>query len=432
MLSPWRNIEAPSFSPLTSNIHTQVLIIGGGITGLLTAYLFHRQGIPYILVEKDRICSHTTANTTAKITYQHSLIYDSLVKTFGEHKAKAYYLANKEALSQYEKISSNIDCDFETKTNYVYSVSDKKCLEKELSAAQRLGIPMKYTDSVPLPINTVGAVYCENQAQFHPLKFLYAIAKELHIFENTPILKIEGNTAFTERHRIIADNIVFATHFPFIDRHGLYFMKMYQSRSYVIALENAPDVSGMYIDESDKGLSFRNYKNFLFIGGSNHRTGKKSGAYEPLRSFAKKYYPNIKERYNWAAQDCMTLDSAPYIGHYSKHTANWYTATGFNKWGMTGSMAGASLLRDIICGIDNSYAEVFTPLRSIIKPQLFINSAETAINLLTPLPKRCSHLGCALKYNKHEHSWDCPCHGSRFDEKGEVIENPATKNIKLN
>lgn len=432
MLSPWKNITPPSYPTLTENKRTQVLIIGGGITGLLTAYLFHRQGIPYILAEKDRICAHTTGNTTAKLTCQHSLIYHKLLKQFGEHKAKAYYRANSEALELYAKISRDIDCDFETKTNYVYSVRDKAKLEKELEAANRLGIPMGFTDSVPLPVKTVGAVYCENQAQFHPLKLLYAIAGNLNIFENTPIVKVQGNTAFTDRYKITADSIVFATHFPFIDRHGLYFMKMYQSRSYVIALKDAPDIGGMYIDESDKGLSFRNYKDLLFIGGSNHRTGKKSGAYEPLRAFAKEHYPTLTERYNWASQDCMTLDSMPYIGRYCKHTADWYTATGFNKWGMTGAMAGAALLRDIICGIDSSYAEVFTPSRSILRPQLFINSAETAINLLTPLPKRCSHLGCALKYNSHEHSWDCPCHGSRFDEKGEVIENPATKNIKLN
>lgn len=432
MLSPWKDTASlPSFPTISENKRTQVLIIGGGITGILTAHLFHRQGIPYILVEKDRICAHTTGNTTAKLTYQHSLIYNKLIKSVGEHKAKAYYRANKEALMLFEKMSRDIDCDFETKTNFVYSVRGKAKLEKELDAAKKLGIPMQYTDSVPLPIKTVGAVYCENQAQFNPLKFLSAIAKDLNIFENTPIVKVDGNTAFTERHKITADSIVFATHFPFADSHGFYFMKLYQSRSYVIALDKAPDIDGMYIDESDKGLSFRNYKDLLFIGGSNHRTGKKSEGYEALRAFAKEHYPELKERYHWAAQDCMSLDSMPYIGYYGKKTASWYTATGFNKWGMTGAMLGANLLRDIICGIDNSYSEVFTPSRTIIRPQLFINSAETAINLLTPLPKRCSHLGCKLKYNKQEHSWDCPCHGSRFDEKGRVIENPAVKDINF-
>lgn len=432
MLSLWKNtITAPSFPTLSENKHTGVLIIGAGITGILTAYLLHRQGIPYILAEKDKICGGTTGNTTAKITFQHSLIYDKLLRSVGEHKAKAYYQANNDALELYRKMCKNIDCDFETKTNYVYSVKDKNKLKKELEAAKKLDIPMGHTDSVPLPIKTLGAVYCENQAQFNPLKFLYTIADGLNIYENTFIKKVDGTTAYTDTHKITADSIIFASHFPFIDGHGLYFMKLYQSRSYVIALENAPDLNGMYIDESDKGLSFRNYKDLLFIGGSNHRTGKKSGAYEPLRSFAKEYYPSLKEKYHWAAQDCMSLDSMPYIGHYSKSTANWYTATGFNKWGMTGALVGATLMRDIICGIETPYTEVFSTSRTVIRPQLFINAAESAINLITPLPKRCTHLGCALKYNKFEHSWDCPCHGSRFDEKGRVIENPANKDCSL-
>lgn len=432
MLSPWHDLSVtPSFPVLDSDTRTSVLIIGGGITGILTAYFLHRHGIPYILVEKDRICAHTTGNTTAKLTVQHSLIYDKLAKTCGDHTAKMYYKANAEALSLYQKLCKDVDCDFEIKTNFVYSEKNLRKLEKELDTAQRLGIDMSFTASVPLPIKTVGAVYLKNQAQFNPLKFLYAIARDLNIRQGTFIKKVDGNTAFTDRHKIVADHIVFATHFPFIDRHGLYFMKMHQSRSYVIALENAEDVRGMYIDESDKGLSFRNYDKLLFIGGSNHRTGKNSAAYEPLRSFAKKHYPTATEKYHWAAQDCMTLDSIPYIGQYSKKTAQWYTATGFNKWGMTGAMVGATMLRDAICGVENSYAEVFSPERSMLKPQLFVNGFDTVVNFITPIPKRCSHLGCALKYNKHEHSWDCPCHGSRFDKKGRIIENPANKDISI-
>ncbi len=432
MLSPWHDLSVtPSFPVLDSDTRTSVLIIGGGITGILTAYFLHRHGIPYILVEKDRICAHTTGNTTAKLTVQHSLIYDKLAKTCGDHTAKMYYKANAEALSLYQKLCKDVDCDFEIKTNFVYSEKNLRKLEKELDTAQRLGIDMSFTASVPLPIKTVGAVYLKNQAQFNPLKFLYTIARNLNIRQGTFIKKVDGNTAFTDRHKIVADHIVFATHFPFIDRHGLYFMKMHQSRSYVIALENAEDVRGMYIDESDKGLSFRNYDKLLFIGGSNHRTGKNSAAYEPLRTFAKKHYPTAAEKYHWAAQDCMTLDSIPYIGQYSKKTAQWYTATGFNKWGMTGAMVGATMLRDAICGVENSYAEVFSPERSMLKPQLFVNGFDTVVNFITPIPKRCSHLGCALKYNKHEHSWDCPCHGSRFDKKGRIIENPANKDISI-
>ncbi len=428
MLSPWlNNLTPPSFPTLEKDTHTDVLIIGGGIAGMLTAYFLHRNGIPCILVEKDKICSHTTGNTTAKITFQHSLIFQKLIRDVGEHKAKMYYKANADALTMYQKMCHDIDCDFENSTNFVYSLNNRKKLEKELEAANRLGIDMGFTESVPLPIDIAGAVYCKNQAQFNPLKFIYSIANDLNIYENTFIRKVEGNTAYTDKHKITADNIVFATHFPFIDRHGFFFMKMHQSRSYVIALDEAPNIDGMYIDESDKGLSFRNYGDLLFIGGINHRTGKKSEAWEPLRAFGKEHYPTLKEKYHWAAQDCMSLDSMPYIGQYSKNTARWYVATGFNKWGMTGAMVGATLLRDIICGVENSYAEVFSPQRDMLGTQLMLNSLETAVNFITPTTKRCSHLGCALKYNKHEHTWDCPCHGSRFSESGKLIESPANK-----
>ncbi len=432
MLSPWPdNLTPPSFPSLTKDVRTDVLVIGGGIAGILTAYFLHRNGIPCILAEKDKICSLTTGNTTAKITFQHSLIFQKLIRDIGEHKAKMYCQANAEALAMYKKMCRDIECDFELKTNFVYSTDNCRKLEKELEAARRLGIDMGFTDSVPLPIDTAGAVYCKNQAQFNPLKFLCSIAKDLCIYENTFIQKVEGNTAYTQGHKIVADSIVFATHFPFIDRHGFYFMKMHQSRSYVIALEGATNIDGMYIDESDKGLSFRNYRSLLFIGGSNHRTGKKSEGWEKLRAFGKEHYPDLKEKYHWAAQDCMTLDSMPYIGQYSKKTARWYVATGFGKWGMTGAMVGATLLRDIICGVDNSYAEVFSPQREMLKSQLMLNSLETVANFITPTAKRCSHLGCALKYNKHEHTWDCPCHGSRFSEDGMVIENPATRECSI-
>ena len=192
-------------------------------------------------------------------------------------------------------------------------------------------------------------------------------------------------------------------------------------------MKNAQNVSGMYVDGKKTGLSFRNYGNFLLLGGGSHRTGKQGGNWAELREFAKNNYPDAKEVTSWAAQDCMSLDEIPYIGNYSKNTPDLYVATGFNKWGMTSSMVSAMILSDMIQGKKNDYAEVFNPSRSILKPQLFINGFESAINLLTPTTKRCPHLGCALKWNKAEHSWDCPCHGSRFTEDGKVLDNPTNK-----
>ena len=126
----------------------------------------------------------------------------------------------------------------------------------------------------------------------------------------------------------------------------------------------------------------------------------------------------------------MSLDSVPYIGQYSKNTPDFYVATGFNKWGMTSSMVAAELLTDLILGKPNDFADLFSPSRSMLRPQLAVNGFESVVGLLTPSKKRCPHLGCALKYNKAEHSWDCPCHGSRFSESGRVLDNPANGNLK--
>jgi len=206
---------------------------------------------------------------------------------------------------------------------------------------------------------------------------------------------------------------------------------MYQHRSYILALEGAKDVDGMYVDEKDTRMSFRNYKNLLLIGGGDHRTGKQGGGYNELRSFVKKNYPDAREKYSWATQDCITLDRVPYIGLYSDATPDMYVAAGFNKWGMTSSMVSAMILTDMITGKENPYSEVFLPNRSVLKPQLFVNLGEVLMNLLKPTTNRCTHLGCALKWNKAERTWDCPCHGSRFSERGEVIDNPALKDKKF-
>ena len=152
--------------------------------------------------------------------------------------------------------------------------------------------------------------------------------------------------------------------------------------------------------------------------------------WKEISEFATAHYPDAQARYYWATQDCMTLDEVPYIGAYSKRTENLYVATGFNKWGMTSAMTAAMLLRDMITKKECSYAPVFSSSRTMLRTQLFMNAFEATTNLLTPTTKRCPHLGCALKWNPQERSWDCPCHGSRFTENGELIDNPATDDLR--
>lgn len=421
-------IEIPTRESLSRDIKTDVLIIGGGLCGILCAYFLHQKGIDYILVEGNSIASGITKNTTAKITSQHGLIYSNLIKNYGKEKAQAYLLANEAALSEYEKLSMSIDCDFEKRSSYIYSLNNTAKIEKEVTALNDLGLSASFVSETELPFKINGAVCVENQAQFNQLKFISAISRNLNIFENTFVHQLAPHKAITKNGTIEAKSIIVATHFPFLNKHGYYYLKLYQERSYVSAFENVPALNGIYLDESSTGLSFRSYNDTMFIGGSSHRTGKQSPAWESLNYFALKHYPNAKLKYEWATQDCMSLDKIPYIGLYSKNTPNLYVATGFNKWGMTSSMVAAMILTDMIQVKENDFSEVFSPQRSILKPQLLINGFEAAVNLLTPTAKRCPHLGCALKWNKAEHTWDCPCHGSRFEEKGHLIDNPAMKN----
>ncbi len=431
MLSIWSAYsEFKDFPTLDGDKKTDVLVIGGGIAGILCAYKLKQRGVNCILLEAEKICRGVTPNTTAKITSQHGFIFDKLVKSFGEEKTKMFLDANEKAIGDYQKLAEKIPCDFENKDNFIYSTDNLRKVEKEIKALERIGYRAEFTDKIPVPVEIEGAAKFRNQAQFNPLKLLSELSKDLEIYENSKVIEVRGNTAITFHGDVVADKIIIATHFPFMNKRGAYFVKLYQERSYLIAYENGPKVNGMYLDEATGGYSFRNYKNYLIVGGGDHRTGKQGGAYTQIRNFAKIHYPDCSEKYHWATQDCMSLDSVPYIGQYSPKTPNLFVATGFNKWGMTSAMVSANLLADLVMGKDNEYKEVFLPSRSVLTTQLFVNLGETAINLATPTTKRCPHMGCALKWNPDEHTWDCPCHGSRFTKDGQVIENPATDDLK--
>ena len=382
------------------------------------------------MAEADTICSGVTKNTTAKLTIQHGLIYHKLIAQFGVERARRYLAAQEEALGRYRTLCRHLDCDYEEQDSYVYARDNLRNIERELDALHRLGFPGEFASRLPLPFPVAGGVKFPRQAQFHPLKFAAAISQGLNIYEHTMVKELIGRTAITNHGRIHAKHIMVTTHFPFLSRHGSYFIKLYQHRSYVLALEHAPNLNGMYVDQTQTGLSFRNYGSMLLVGGGGHRTGKPGGNWRELRQFVKEYYPESTEKYYWATQDCMSLDNMPYIGPYWSNTSDVYVATGFNKWGMTNSMVAATLLCDLVQGKQNPYAEVFSPARSIFRPQLAVNALESTVNLLTPSTRRCPHLGCALKWNAAEHTWDCPCHGSRFTRDGTLIDNPATKDLK--
>ncbi len=431
MDSIWKeDCKMPRFPSLEGDLHTEVAIIGGGLAGLLCAYQLTEAGIDCVLMEENRIMQGVSGRTTAKITSQHGLIYGKLLKTLGQERAKLYWQAQEDALAQLVVLAEKTDCDFSRERSYIYTTEDLKKLEAEMAAYRALGIPARWESSLPLPFPVAGALCFDNQAQFHPMKLAAHIAKNLKIHENTKALAFFGNRVQTPGGMITAKKIIVATHFPMLNKHGAYFLKLYQQRSYVIALENAPKVTGMYLDCAENGLSIRSAGKYLLLGGGGHRTGKQGLGWALPEQAAREFFPQGKIAARWATQDCMSLDGMPYIGPYSRATSNLYVATGFQKWGMSSSMVAATVLTDQILGRENPYGKLFSPSRSMLHMQLLCNAGETTVNLLRPTRPRCPHLGCALHWNDAEHSWDCSCHGSRFDQNGKLLNNPATDDLK--
>ena len=459
--------------PLKGNIEAEIAVIGAGLAGLLAASALQEAGHRTIVLEANRIASGQTRNTTAKITSQHGMIYRRLIDTVGKSKARQYAMANEAAVETYRRLiaEENIDCSFEERSAFVYG-NDGKELEAEAEAASSLGLPASFVRETALPFPTAGAVRFAHQAQFHPLQFIDHIARPLTVYENTSALRVEDDQIETTGGQVRAKQIVFACHYPFVNFPGMYFARMHQERSYVLALESASRVDGMWIGSGEGAFSFRNYKDLLLLGGGGHRCGENraGGKYELLRKMAKSWFPDSREIAHWSAQDCVSADGIPYIGRYAESRPNWYVATGFHKWGMTSAMASAMLLRDLICGRENPYADVFAPDRFDAKTltgiaaeggqavkglakELFQIPAERAAEIpgghggvvllhgekvgvyktedgrLYPVDIRCPHLGCQLEWNPDERSWDCPCHGSRFDRFGHLISGPAQEDL---
>jgi len=431
MNSIWNSdVQLPAFEPLRESIKADVLIIGGGIAGLLCAYVLKEAGVnDVVLVEAKRICGGVTGKTTAKITLQHGLIYDKLLRRFGAEKAKLYLQCNQEALLRYKALAQIIPCDYSAQDAFVYAQNNLKSLELELAALDKLGYAADLVEDLALPFPVVGGLRLPGQAQFHPLRFLSGVAKNLRIYENTKVQELKPGIATANNTTIQAENIIVATHFPMLNKHGSYFLKLYQHRSYVMALENAEIPNGMYLGAEYPNLSLRKYGEALLLGGCGDRTGK-TGGWQELSYYAHRYFPKSKCVCRWATQDCIPLDGMPYIGQYSPNTPGLYVATGFQKWGMTTAMAAAGILSDLIVGKETPYANLFSPSRTILHPQLAWNCLETLKNWITFRKPRCPHMGCALHWNREEHSWDCSCHGSRFSESGEVLDNPASADMK--
>lgn len=495
--SYWSNTtyEQDIYPKLETNIEADIAVVGGGIAGITTAYLLSLEGFKVVLLEAGRLLNGTTAHTTAKITAQHDLIYDELITNAGKEKASLYYHANEEAMKFIEQtIAKNeIECGYSSQDAYVFTNSDSYIthLQKEMSAYEQLGIRGAYVDSIPLQIPNKAAIVMKRQAQFHPLHYLAALIKSFlkaggQVYEQTTAVDVnDGDTPqvlTSEGHLITCRHIVSCTHFPFYDGHGFYFARMHADRSYVLALPTTESYpGGMYMSAEDPKRSIRyvetasEHPNLLLLGGQSHKTGQgfcTMNHYEELQKYAQDHFDLSKIAYRWSAQDLITGDKIPFIGHIKASSRNVYIATGFRKWGMTNATAAALLIRDQIMERDNVYAYLYAPSRALtwatVKNLIMENidvakhliagklknvdkwpedlandeGAVVKINgkragaykdvhgLLYLVDTTCTHMGCEVEWNNGDRTWDCPCHGSRFSIKGEVIEGPAEKALK--
>ncbi|MGI6704965.1 MAG: FAD-dependent oxidoreductase [Clostridia bacterium] len=481
------------YPALQQDIKVDVAIIGGGIVGISTAYLLSPHGLRIAILEADRILRGTTGHTTAKITSQHGLIYSQTKKKLGEELARQYADANETAIRMiYQMAEENhIECDLTPQSAYVYTLEDKYIdpIRDETDTALSLGIKATYLDEIPLPFQVKAAVRFDEQAQFHPRKFLLSLAEKavqqgVRIFEQSRVVDIEEGDGYIlstkDEKKVTAEKLIIASHYPCYNKQGMYFARIYPERSYVVAVrakEKYP--GGMYITAEDPGRSFRNQMSengeLIFVGGEHHKTGQGEDTikhYEALVDEAYQTFTVEDIPYRWSTQDCMTLDGLPYVGYYTAKTSNMYVATGYGKWGMTNSIASAMLLRDLIIEGKSPWQDVYNPSRDTITASaknFVVENLNVAKELIagkiSPLPSdvdikpgegkiieangqragayrdeqgtlhvvdtTCTHMGCELNWNSAEKSWDCPCHGSRFSYEGDVIEGPALRPLSI-
>jgi glycine/D-amino acid oxidase-like deaminating enzyme/nitrite reductase/ring-hydroxylating ferredoxin subunit len=480
------------YPPLDDGHHVDVAVVGGGIVGVAAGLLARADGASVALLEADRLCSGVTGHTTAKLTALHRLIYHHLRSHFGEDGARSYAEANQAGLEwvarQVEE--RGIACDFRRRSAYTYATeaSARAAVEDEVDAALAAGLPAQLVEEIPLPYPVEVAVRLDDQAEFHPRRFVLALGEALAsdgglVFEQTRAQSLhEGSPCElrTDRGKLTAERVVVASHFPFLDR-SLAFARMRPERSYAIGARVGGDPPpGMFITAGGPTRSLRSHphggEELLIVGGEGHKTGQGGDTrqrYERLERFAREHFDVRSVDYRWSAQDPVTADRMPYVGALTPLSRRVLYATGFGKWGLAGGVGAAMILADELAGRSNPWASAFDANR--LKPlaqakDLVTANADVAAHLVGDRIKKlrpkelselapgeggivrhqgetvaayrdedgavaavsatCTHLWCQVSWNAAERSWDCPCHGSRFATDGSVLEGPAVKPLE--
>ena len=391
MKSIWAETKQQKFGkPPASDIERNIVVVGGGIAGVLTAYFLTERGEKVTLIEANRLFSGVTHNTTAHITAQQGYIYFDLAKNKSKEFLELYYQSQLRGIKEFENLIKKykIDCDFERVDDYLFTITQPKKLKKMYDILTQIGADTEYYENKEiLGFQVKAVIKMKNQAMFHPIKFLNGLPLNFEIFEDTRILDVDLNkkVLYTANHTITANKIIIATNYPIINLKGTYFLKLYKSQSYAVITNNSHDIKGMYQGDFENGLTFRNMHNQIIIGGLDHRTGRadSENKFERLKSVAKKYFKNAKILNNWSANDTVTFDGLPITGPFSKKYKDIYIITGFNKWGMANSMTNSQLITDLITENKNDFKEIFSPQRFRFSLTSFLISLGVSIKNLT-------------------------------------------------
>lgn len=480
-----------TYPALSQDLMVDVAIIGAGLAGITAAKLLKRAGKTVAVLEAGHLAEGVSGHTTAKITSLHHLIYSQLIDKIGEDKARLYGESNQTAIARIAAFvqEENIDCDFERKSSYTFATDEEHLgsVKAEAEAAQKLGLPASFVTETVLPFEISGAVRFDDQAQFHPRKYVLHLAETIqgdgsHIFEQTRVKTVDGENpcrVITENGpTVIAQDVIVATNLPILDQ-GLFFAKTYPQRSYLIGcpIDAAQDPQGMYIGTGSKYRSIRstpyNGELLLLIGGEGHKVGDAQDTeerYMRLEEYARKHF-GATAAYRWSTQDYVSFDKLPYIGKLTPAHQHTYVATGFSLWGMTKTALSGMLLSDLILGIDNPWADLYDATRAtpFISQQSIQQNLDVgrrwvgdrlkgifdSVDQVQPgegklvtvgldqvaayrepngalhqVSAVCPHLGCIVAWNPAEKSWDCPCHGSRFSYEGKILHGPAVHDLE--
>lgn len=455
-----------NYESLNEDITTEVCVIGGGITGITSAYYLSKKGLDVTILEKDFLASKTTGHTTGKVSVQQGLFYKYLLDNYGVQFTEKYLKANVDALKNVEEIitSNKISCDFEKRDSYIYTCMPQKYkeIEDEVNICKQLGLKASFEKNIELPINIQGAIKTKNQAQFNPIKYLDGLCESINkngakIYENSQVTgykKADGKYEVLVRtkkgeYKVFADKVIVATRYPIFNFPGMFFIKNYQELEYAICAEVNKDIEdlGMYLSADTPSISYRSVldesgKRYLFVIGNGNKTGincNNSNNYQFLEDNLRNTFGDYNILYKWTAEDCISLDKIPYIGKYSRLLKDMYVATGFKKWGLTTSSIAANIITNKILNQSDKYSVIFNSnrLKPIKNKEEMKNMIKDTCNSLIKErfiekngKRYCTHLGCELEYNKTTDTWDCPCHGSRFEKNGKLIDGPSQKNLK--